>query len=172
MVSFFNKVFVGHYHDESFVGKNIHYIGSAYQANYGENITDKGFTILFDDLSTEKINTKFKKYLKFVIDASDISSAENELERIGETEDNIRFVFKGSKTDLDKVNISKFTDSGVQCVLEQDEINDQILKVESGEFKQLDKKEIIRHFLKYCTIQKISKDDRNFGLSILKDDEN
>lgn len=172
LVKHWDKVLVGHYHDESRIGDNIHYIGSSYQANYGENITDKGFTILYSDMSLKKVKSRFKKYIKVTIDASDISSAENELERFEDSEDNIRFVFKGCKTDLSKVNISKFTDAGVQCVLEQEEINEEILKAESGEFKKLDKKEIIKNFFKYCSIQKMSAEDRNFGLKLLKDEIN
>ena len=44
-----DEVIVGHYHDASKVGSNINYVGSAYQSNYGEDISGKGFTLIKDD---------------------------------------------------------------------------------------------------------------------------
>ena len=44
MFSDYKSVLIGHYHNASKIAKNVFYTGSAYQNNYGENITDKGFT--------------------------------------------------------------------------------------------------------------------------------
>jgi exonuclease SbcD len=163
-----DKVLVGHYHDASLIGNFIHYIGSAYQANYGENISDKGFTLIKSDGSLEFVQSKFKRYIKVKLDASDVSSIENELEFHRETEDNVRFIFQGSKTDIDKINLSKFTDEGIDCKFESEEINGEILKVEEGEFTQMDSKKITKHFIDYCRIQNISTDNRKQGLKYLK----
>lgn len=169
-VKWWTKVLVGHYHDASKVGKNIFYIGSAYQSNYGENITDKGFTILYTDGSLDFEPSDFPKYKKIKLDATDEDSIENELEVHSNSTDNIRFVFTGNKTDLDKINLSKFTDAGIDCKFESDEINKEILNVESDNFQQLDKKSINKHFLKYCKIQGIESDKIKIGLKILNDD--
>jgi DNA repair exonuclease SbcCD nuclease subunit len=171
-VKFWNKVLVGHYHDASKVGKNIHYIGSAYQGNFGENITDKGFTILSSDCSLELVNSEFPKYKKIVLDADDEDSIENELEVHANSEDNIRFVFRGKKTDLDRINLSKFTDAGIDCKFESDEVNEEILNVEGSGFQMLDKKSISKHFIKYCKIQGIESNQMKKGLKILRDDAN
>jgi exonuclease SbcD len=167
-MKYWDKVLVGHYHDSSIIGKNIHYVGSAYQANYGEDISDKGFTLIKSDGSLEFVPSKFKKYIKVKLDASDISSIENELEFHKGTDDNVRFIFQGTKTDIEKINLSKFTDEGIDCKFESEEINGEILKVEEGDFEQMDSKKITKHFLEYCKIQGISSDNRKQGLKYLK----
>ena len=171
-VKFWDKVLVGHYHDACKVGKNIFYIGSTYQSNYGENITDKGFTILYDDGSTDFEPSQFPKYQKIKLDASDEEAIETELEHYANSDDNVRFVFTGSKTDLDKINLSKFTDAGIDCKFESNEINEEILNVESDNFQQLDKKSIMKHFMKYCKVQGIESSKIKQGLKILNDDGN
>lgn len=169
-VNFWDKVLVGHYHDYSEVGDNIFYIGSAYQANFGENITDKGFTILYSDCSIKKVRSEFPKYIKVEISADDVDSIENELEVHSNSDDNVRFVFRGKKTDLDNINLSKFSDVGIDCKFESEEINSEILNIESENFQTLDSKSIMKHFLNYCKIQKIGAEERKFGLKIMNND--
>jgi len=169
-MKFWDKVLVGHYHDASEVGNNIFYIGSAYQANYGENITDKGFTILYSDGSIKFIESKFPKFKKVKIDASDASSIENELEVHSNSSDHVRFVFVGKKTDLDKITLSRFTDVGIDCKFESEDSVEGIVDVDGDNFTQFDMKTIIKHFVQYCKIQDIPSDKRTIGLKILKDD--
>lgn len=168
-VRWWDKVLVGHYHDSSKIGDNIFYIGSAYQSNFGENSEDKGFTILYNDASLDFEPSIFPKYIKVEIDADDEDSIENELEIHKDSKHNVRFVFKGKITDLESVKnkISKFTDNGIDCKFESEEINDEILNVKDN-FRQLDNKEIRRQFLKYCKIQGIPKEKVSFGLNIIK----
>ena len=47
----YSKVLIGHYHDASKLSSNVFYTGSAYQNNYGESVTDKGFTVILLDIS-------------------------------------------------------------------------------------------------------------------------
>lgn len=165
---YFDEVLVGHYHDASKIGNNINYIGSAYQANYGENITDKGFTVIMSDATLKFYPSKFKKYIKVKLDASDISSISNELEIHKENGDNVRFIFQGKQTDIDKINLSKFTDEGIDCKFEVSELNDEIFEAENSDFAQLDDKKIMKHFIEYCKIQKIDSTKRNIGMKFLK----
>lgn len=73
LFSKFNRVFVGHYHNEQKF-KNIHYIGSAKASNFGED-NNKGFYIL--DLvsgATEKILTDFPKYVTETVNIEEVNN--------------------------------------------------------------------------------------------------
>jgi len=170
-VKWWDKVLVGHYHDASKVGQNIYYTGSAYQGNFGENITDKGFTIIYDDGSLEHKQSDFPQYKKVIIDASDSDAIENELEFYSDSDDYIRFIFQGNKTDLDKITLSRFTDVGIDCKFESTDDLDGVVNVEGENFTQFNSKTIMKHFLKYCKVQSIPQKKRNFGLKILRGDE-
>lgn len=59
----FDKVLVGHYHDQNIVSDtNIEYIGASRQHNFGED-TAKGYTIIYSDGSTKfiqnQVNTQY-----------------------------------------------------------------------------------------------------------------
>ena len=58
----YDKVFLGHIHDKENISDRTMYIGSAFQQNFSED-TNKGFTILYDDLSTSQIKFEFKEYV-------------------------------------------------------------------------------------------------------------
>jgi len=169
-MKFWDKVLVGHYHDASEVGDNIFYIGSAYQANYGEDITDKGFTILYSDGSIKFRESEFPKYKKVRIDASDATAIENELEVHSNSKDHVRFIFVGKKTDLDKITLSRFTDVGIDCKFENEDSSVGLAELDGDNFTQFDMKTILKHFLQYCKVQEIPADKRSVGLKILKDD--
>jgi DNA repair exonuclease SbcCD nuclease subunit len=161
----YNKVLVGHYHDASLIGNNIYFTGSAYQANFGENIEDKGFTVIYDDYSIKSVKSKFKKYIKVSLDVD--CDLETEIEAVQDLDANLRFVFEGNKSDLSKLDTKKLDSLGIDYKFEWNDINEEILKVEGGEFGSLDKKTVLKFFLEYCKIQSIESKQRTFGLKIL-----
>lgn len=165
----FTSVFVGHYHDQSVVGKNIFYIGASRQANFGENSEDKGFTVIYPDGSRKFVKSKFKKYIKIEVDLNDKSSIDNELERVKDMDAHIRFIFKGSRVDFDSLILSKFTDLGIDTKFESTEEKEEMLKVEGQSFNIFDKKSIAKNFLDFCKIQEIPNDKRTSGLKFLKE---
>jgi len=73
----FERVFVGHYHDEQKFD-NIHYIGSSHQANHGEEISDKGLTLVTvhedGEIKTKKIQTYFPLYITVDVDFDEITN--------------------------------------------------------------------------------------------------
>lgn len=161
----FDKVLVGHYHDSSKISNNIHYIGSAYQNNYGENSEDKGFTIINSDGSLEFENSKFPKYIKVKLDASaDIST---EMEAYSGTNDNVRFIFQGKKEDFHKVDQSELSALGIECKFEINDLNEEIVKAEAGDFTSFDRQSVTKLFLEYCKIQEIKSKQRNRGIKLL-----
>lgn len=168
----FVTTFVGHYHDSSELPNNIRYIGSAYQANYGEQIGDKGFHILYDDCSTKFIPSKFPKYIKVRLNASDKVEIRNSLEMYSDKKydkDYIRFVFYGKQTDIDKIknDMSKFTDAGIEVKTESEEQEESINAIINDEFVEFNAKTIRKEFIQYCVINKVPSDKRKYMLEIL-----
>lgn len=165
--SAFDKVLVGHYHNSCKLGSNIFYTGSAYQGNYGENVADKGFHLIYDDGSHEFIPSKFPKYLKVIIDASDVTDAVNNFEIHKGSEDFVRFVFKGKQTDIDKINMSQFLAAGIDCKSESTEVNEAIISAENDDFVEFDKSSIIENLVEYGTTNQFEDDKLEFGLELL-----
>lgn len=166
----FDKVLVGHYHNASKIGNNIHYIGSSHQSNFGETISDKGFTIIYNDGSLAKYKSKFKKYIKIKLDVNDIDSIESALKLVDDHEEaNYRFIFGGDKTDLDNLNLTKFTERGIQVLFENSEMNSEILKAENEELLQFDKGSLTKHLIKFSKLQNIESSKRNVGLKFMKE---
>lgn len=166
LIKKWDKVLVGHYHDESIINKKIHYIGSSHQANFGENITDKGFSIIYEDLTIQKINTDFPKFIKIEKNIDD--DYETELELYSNSNDNVRIIFTGNKENLHKVDRKKLNELGIDVKLELNEINDEILFVEDEQnISKFSKKVIINYFKEYCKIQEIDDNKMKQGLKIL-----
>lgn len=166
-----DKVLIGHYHNASKLADNVIYTGSAYQNNFGENITDKGFTAIFSDGSTKFIPSKFPKYIKEVIDVNDKETLMNLLEKYGdpEREDFIRFVFRGKKEDAHKVNISEIQNKyGIDCKFLSIEENEAVELSENNVTLEYDKKTIVKDFMKFCSDNKIKGEKLRYGLDLIK----
>lgn len=170
MFSDYDVVLIGHYHNASKLADNVVYTGSAYQNNYGENITDKGFTVVFNDGSTKFVHSKFPKYIKEVINANDKDSLRNLLEKYdGETYDNIRFVFVGKKTDCQKINIAEIQGRyGIDCKFETIESSEAIEISESDSVLSFDKKIVSRDFIKFCNESEIKGEKFKYGFDLIK----
>ena len=165
----YSKVLVGHYHNASKVGKNVYYTGSCYQNNFGENITDKGCTIAYDDGTFNFIPLKFPKYIKHVIDVNDSETLRNLIEKYdGETYDHIRFVFQGKKVDACKVNLADIQARGFQCEFESIEEKDAIDNSIDADALNYDKRSLTKDFLKFCSENKIKGKHMQFGLNLIK----
>lgn len=164
------KVLIGHYHNASKLADNVIYTGSAYQNNYGENITDKGFTVVFSDGSLKFVPSKFPKYIKEVINADDKETLMNLLEKYEEEEyDHIRFVFRGKKTDCQKINISEIQGRyGIDCKFESTETVEAMEISESDSVLSYDKKTITKDFMKFCSDNKIGGKNFKYGFDLIK----
>lgn len=164
------KVLIGHYHNASKLADNVIYTGSAYQNNYGENITDKGFTVVFSDGSLKFVPSKFPKYIKEVINADDKETLMNLLEKYeGEEYDHIRFVFRGKKTDCQKINISEIQGRyGIDCKFESTETVEAMEISESDSVLSYDKKTITKDFMKFCSDNKIGGKNFKYGFDLIK----
>lgn len=166
----YSKVLIGHYHNASQLGKNVFYTGSAYQNDFGENITDKGFTVIYNDGSIKFVASHFPKYIKQTIAADDTESLKNLLENYeGETYDHIRFVFVGKKTDCQKINIAEIQGRyGIDCKFLSNEEKEAIEISESDSVLCYDKKAVMKDFFKFCSDEGIKGAEMKYGVELVK----
>ena len=169
MFDLYTKVFVGHYHNASKIGTNVYYTGSAYQNNFGENITDKGCTVVYDDGHTEFIPLRFPKYIKHVIDVNDSETIRNLIEKYdGEKYDHIRFIIRGKKVDASKVDLNYIESKGIQCQFESVEEKEAIDNSVDEDALNYDKRSITKDFLKFCSENEIRGKHMKYGLNLIK----
>ena len=152
MFDSFDKVYVGHFHDYQELRKGkIVYIGSPYQANFGED-ERKGFQVLKTDGSIEFIQADFPKYIKIAIDADKVTREElTEIKKKCEgSTDNVRVEFTGTKESLKKIDHREYESLGIDVktkeesveVLEHDDVStftNESIKDEWLKFSENDK---------------------------------
>lgn len=111
----FSKVLIGHYHNRSFVEPNFCYVGSAYQANYGED-NRKGFIIINEDGTFDFIQSNFKEFIKIKLDITDDKAIKEAkvLYQERASVDHVRFIFEGEEAELKNVNKEKFESLGIE----------------------------------------------------------
>lgn len=164
----FTAVLVGHYHNASKVARNIYYTGSAYQNNFGEDITGKGFTVIFDDGSIKHIDSKFPKYIKKIIATNDKETLRNLLEIYGgEKYDHIRFEFVGKKSEFEAINTTEIQDVyGIECRFKSLEDGGSNYD-ENDETFVYTPKELKKDFVSFCSENKISGERLKYGLNLI-----
>lgn len=162
----FDLVLVGHYHDRSEVGKNIKYIGSINQANFGED-EDKGCVILYNDLSLEYVNLEFKKFKKININLKERSFKEIDeiLKKYSNSGDKIRFEFIGNKEELRSLDDNKFKKVGIDVKKKQLEIEEGIFSAAQNQFVSFTKTDILKEFDNFCEIKEIK--NNKYGKDLL-----
>lgn len=169
----YNKVLIGHYHNASKLGKNVYYTGSAYQSNFGETITEKGFTLIYDDGSIEHVQSTFPQYRKTIIDVSDKEALREALDDIYKNkrdDDNLRFVFRGSKTDCDKIDVCELQNNyGIDCKFEVEETTRAMEFAEDESVASYDKSTIMSDFEEFCDDSSIDKKKRAYAIELLSE---
>ena len=167
----YDKVLIGHYHDASALADNVIYTGSAYQNNYGENIHDKGFTLINSDGSIDFVASSFPKYLKEYIDADDKEALRKALEKHKDNkEDFIRFIFQGKKVDCEKINIGEIQGKyGIDCKFEPTETIEAMEISESDSVLSYDKQAVTKDFITFCKEGEIKGDKFKYGFELIKE---
>lgn len=160
MFSKYEQVLIGHYHNQSVVGKNINYIGSAYQHNFGED-TKKGFCVIEDDFSLSYIKAIFPEYKKVVVDLSSVTPTEAEklINKHKSETDKVRFVFKGTYEQVNAIDKNSFKKEGIDVKLESAEIEIGVEQAENNEFVSFDKSGITDEFANFCETNNIENSE-------------
>lgn len=159
----FDKVLVGHYHDRCQIkNSNIEYIGASRQANYGED-EEKGYTILFDDGSTEfiknEVNIRYKTVTATLENVNEVVAGIKELDdpmyRV-----KVKVLVPKDK-ELDKTPLEQAGVARIEIVNEDlivQETTSQNLEV------KFDKNGIKSEYVKHCETENI---DPQLGLQYL-----
>lgn len=170
--NFFDLVIIGHYHNRARLANGkIVYIGSTHQSNFGEN-EEKGFAILYDDLSLEFVSIKdTPKFKKIELQISDKEGIRKAREEYKNSQDNIRFVLKGDQLETESVDKNFFTSVGID-VRTENIVESAIAfsNIEDAEIVVQDSKTISKSWVQYCSEVKIPSDKRNEGLKLLKEE--
>lgn len=121
LLSKWDKVYLGHYHNYHEVNENTTHLPSLLQDNFGED-NIKGFTIIYDDLSYEVVKGKFKEFVKVCIDINETSIKEvsKKVKDYENFEGVVRFEITGDDSKLKSVDKSIFTDFGIDVKLKFD----------------------------------------------------
>ena len=168
----YDLVLCGHYHDRSVVGKNIHYTGSAYQNNYGEGCVDKGFAVIYEDGSIEYVASKFPRYIKETIKATDRETLTNLLEKYGDKEgrvDNVRFEFVGSKADLERLDVTELqTRYGIDCKFNSVEEREAVESAVGEDVLNYDVYSVTKNFYRFCAENNIRGAELKYGVGLIK----
>lgn len=165
----FDKIFVGHYHNEQKFD-NVHYIGSLMPKNFGED-NNKGATVVYNDLSTERVELGFKKYVTEKIDLNSMTQKEIEkvVEKHSDSKDNVRFKFQGTREKLDSIKKvkSKFEEKGIDTKFEEFDPEINLDYTTITEFSGFEKETIIEEWNEFSTLNEIDDTTKESGLELL-----
>lgn len=121
LLSKWKKTYLGHYHNHHEITKDIVHLPSLRQANFGED-NNKGFSVLYDDLSYDVIRGNFSEFLKINIDLNSITTTELKqlIKTYQNSSDVVRFEFTGKESKLKALDRSMFQDTGIDIKLKYD----------------------------------------------------
>lgn len=153
LFSKYDKVLVGHYHDPQQFD-HIEYIGAAMQHNFGEG-TQKGATVIYDDLSTELVPFTFPQYLTYEVDVKSMTTKDIEDLKVEkqQSQDYIRVTLKGAEKDLKAFNKQSLEAIGIKVQLQQEEIKIEELEARIEPF---DSKTLTEEFEAFCKKNKLN----------------
>lgn len=160
----YGKVFLGHYHDAQQPASNVFHLPSTRQNNFGEN-ENKGFTILYDDLSTEFVKADFVPYKEIKVDLTTVTK--EEMMALAKTDTNdakIRVTLIGDQQAVKGVNKKWFTENGISVKAKYTDI--EVTETEEAEtVQELNGSDISEKFKAFC-------DDKGYnykeGFELLK----
>ena len=163
----FKKIFLGHNHDRSDFPNGM-YIGSCFPQNFSED-NNKGFTILYDDLTTELIPFTSQEYItqKIDINAFEEEQIKEYIQKFkNENPDKLLKVeFVGYNKDISNLkNFCKKLNIYYTSNIDNNVINQ---KEEVLNISQFSSNQIKEQFENFCQENNISEDIKNKILSIL-----
>lgn len=158
----FDLTLVGHYHDRQFIGTNIVYTGSAYQATFGED-ANKGCTIIYDDGSVEFIELNFPQYLTIdIIPDQDLNGDFIRKVKDKSSEARIRLRMKGEIGEDKKALLIELQSLGVKIENEKQSFTPH--QIDQGQVS-FDSTDILQMYDQWSEDRKI--DNKEFGKKLL-----
>lgn len=158
LLSKWKSVKLGHYHNYVEITPNITHMASFMQNNYGET-SDKGFAVIFDDLSHESIKGCFKEFKKISInvDTTTLVEIKEVIEQYRNSSMSVRIELSGSENKLKAIKKQKalFDEAGIDLKTKSIKKFDfDNLEIEMPEvIESYGKHEVEETFEKYCEKQ-------------------
>ena len=164
----FDKIFLGHLHEKESVSERVNYIGSAFQQNFSEDNL-KGFTILYDNLSTTQIKFEFKEYIIQSIDLNIFDETKAKTFILNFKKDNpdkfLRVVLEGF--DKDVSSLKDFCkQNNVDCLSNIQNVLDTHKEVVS--FDSLSDQQIRNYFEEFLKSENLSKGVEETLIELIK----
>lgn len=164
MFAKFDNVFVGHYHNRSTVGSNIHYIGSMYAGNYGED-NEKGVIVLYDDASFEYFQLDFPHYIKVRVNVDNKEELKKVRTEHKDSQNHVRIIFEGEKGKLETINKAELQEQGFDVKYE-DKTKIIEKKINEDELIEFNKSNLKDAFDAFCEASNI--EDKTLGEQYLE----
>lgn len=119
MLKKWKKTYLGHFHNTMEITKDIVHLPSLRQNNFGED-SNKGFSIIYDDLSYEIVPGDFRKFSKVKIDLNNVTI--KELKKLiqvhQDSTDIVRFEITGDENKLKALDKEIFKDTNIDVKIE------------------------------------------------------
>jgi exonuclease SbcD len=127
LFNLFTSVVVGHYHNYSRLGENIHYTGSAYPRNHGED-NDKGFTIVYVDGSLKRVKAVFPEYNSYELSPAELTPEMIQSLRIEKesVSNNLRVIVRATKAELKSYDLAPLLNLGIEAKKKPLELDEAI----------------------------------------------
>lgn len=145
----YGKVFLGHYHDAQQPASNVFHLPSTRQNNFGED-EEKGFTVLYDDLSTLFVKSDFIPYREIKVDLTTVTKEEMmSLAKTDTNEAKVRVTLIGDQQAVKGVNKKWFTDNGISVKAKYTDI--EVDEAEEAQtLQELNGSDISEKFKAFC----------------------
>ena len=162
----FDRVFLGHYHNAQQPARNVFHLPSVAQNNFGED-EEKGYTVLYDNLSFETVKSDFKPYRSITLDAGTVTrdDIKSVVEDAKSENFYMRVVLTGTQEQVKGVDRKTLQAVGVNVKVKYDDVEVTETQ-EQAVVRELSGTDIKDKFVKFCEANSY---DVQEGLSLLNE---
>ena len=151
LLSKWNKVYLGHYHNHHEITKDIVHLPSFRQESFGED-NNKGFSLLYKDGSYEIVKGSFKEYVKISFDLGESGGdMHSQIELHKNSNNTVRFEFNGTEAQCKAIDKTLFKDTGIDVKMKYVEIYENEIIEPSKIIERYSKDEIMGSFKEFCS---------------------
>ena len=168
----FNKflaVFLGHYHNCQVIGSNIFHLQSLKQSDFGED-TNKGYTLLYDNLDFKVIRSRTKTYETLQIDLNimNVEAIEKMLAGCDMQKSFYRLILNGTKEQMKSIDKQSLQNRGFVIQNKEESIINSIDAIQDTKIVKYDMDHIINLFKTCCEERRWNFDTGMRFFSMLK----
>ena len=163
----FDRVFLGHYHNAQQPAKSVFHLPSVTQNNFGED-EEKGFTVLYNDLTFETVKSDFKPYRSITLAAGTVTrdDIKSVVEDAKSENFYMRVVLTGTQEQVKGVDRKTLQAAGISVKVKYDDVEVTEPEQRTETVKELSGTDIKEKFVKFCEANSYSVEE---GLSLLNE---